>query len=1077
MVVRTQSTPSFRLVRSPIPAAPPPVLDADQLRVVQHDRGVLRVLAGPGTGKTTTLVEAVAHRVLERDIPVGQHLLLTFSRPAAGQLRDRVTARLQRTISEPIARTFHSYAYGLVRRAAVLAGDVPPRLLSGSEQDVTLRELLAGRLADGTDEWPVALSAAVQTQAFADELRDLLMRAIERDVWPDRLAELGHQHGRPDWLVAADILQEYFDVTSLQAPGAFDAAELIQRASWELQQNPELLQAERAKRRRIFVDEYQDTDPAQVELLKLVAGSADELVLIGDPDQAIYAFRGAEQSAMADIDLHFGSLAGTVRTERRGQLEFSAPVDTVTLPTCYRSGPALLEASRRVSSRLAGSSRHRRLRPAPDRPAGRVTAAVFGSASHEASYLASLLRRAHAEDGVPWSQMAVLVRSAGPAADTLRRGLAAADVPVGQPVQGALTDDPVVAHLLDLLLCVADPKSVTADDAEALLVGAVGRADPLQILRMRRHLRRVPDGPLSLAELITEPAALGWVPESARAPVQRVRAVIEAGTAAAANGASAEDVLWAVWQATGLAARLNRRSLAGHGDGARADRALDSVLALFIEAGKVSDRTPGSGVGQLYSWVSQLQITDAAARQRPNTADEVSILTAHASKGLQWQVVCVAGVQDGVWPNLRPQGSLLGADLLVDLLADRPAVSSGLLTERLAAERRLFYVAVTRASSRLVVTAVDSEDHQPSRFIDELDPLPETVVQRPVTTSSRRFVLPGLVAELRSALVDPAGLLAAEPRDEAEPELEQPPAEQIAAVAADQLARLAEAGVPGAHPRDWWGRAPLSSTAPIRAVTAGPVPIRPSKFEAYLDCELRALLTELGATDATDTVAAGLGTLVHSVAEQAPPDATVDQLTELLERGWSRLDFGAPWHASSERARAQRMLVELAQWLTSSRVELQLIAKEAPFAVTIGDARLTGKVDRLERDEHGRLVVIDLKTGKSKPTEKEVAVHPQLAAYQVAVEEGGFQPVTGQESAESGGARLVQLSAATTRGNTQEQPPLRSADDPGWVHAELARIAEVLRGNAVTASPGKVCDRCPVRACCPVQDDGRQVTQ
>src|SRR6476646_3696155 len=279
--------------------AAPPLLDAAQLQVVRHDRGVLRVLAGPGTGKTTTLVEAVAHRVIERDIPVEQHLLLTFSRPAAGQLRDRLTARLRRTISEPIARTFHSYAYGLVRRAAVLAGDVPPRLLSGSEQDVTLRELLAGRLADGTDDWPVGLSAAVQTQAFADELRDLLMRAIERDVWPDRLAELGHQHGRRDWVVAADILQEYFDVTSLQAPGAFDAAELIQRASWELRENPELLQAERAKRRRIFVDEYQDTDPAQVELLKLVAASADELVLIGDPDQAIYAFRGAEQSALA----------------------------------------------------------------------------------------------------------------------------------------------------------------------------------------------------------------------------------------------------------------------------------------------------------------------------------------------------------------------------------------------------------------------------------------------------------------------------------------------------------------------------------------------------------------------------------------------------------------------------------------------------------------------------------------------------------------------------------------------------------------------------------------------------------
>src|SRR6185437_14806137 len=172
----------FRLVRAPRPAPPPPDLDADQLRVVEHDRGVLRVLAGPGTGKTTTLVEAAVRRV-QQGVPVEQLLLLTFSRRAAGQLRDRLTRRLQRTIAEPVARTFHSYAFGVVRRAAVLAGDPPPRLLSGSEQDVTLRELLAGRLADGTDEWPVALSAAVQTQAFADELRDLLMRAIERDVW------------------------------------------------------------------------------------------------------------------------------------------------------------------------------------------------------------------------------------------------------------------------------------------------------------------------------------------------------------------------------------------------------------------------------------------------------------------------------------------------------------------------------------------------------------------------------------------------------------------------------------------------------------------------------------------------------------------------------------------------------------------------------------------------------------------------------------------------------------------------------------------------------------------------------
>jgi superfamily I DNA/RNA helicase/RecB family exonuclease len=1050
------SEPAFRLVHPHLQAPRVPVPDADQQRVIDHDLGVLRVLAGPGTGKTTALVESVVERVSRRGVPVENILLLTFSRRAAGQLRDQVTARLQRTLSEPVARTFHSYAFGVVRRAAVLAGDPPPRLLSGSEQDVTLRELLAGRLADRADAWPAELSAAVHTQAFAGELRDLLMRAVERDVSPQVLAALGAKHHRPDWVVAADVLREYLDVTSLKAPGAFDAAELIQRASAELRHNAELLAAERRQRRRIFVDEYQDTDPAQVELLKLIAAGADELVLIGDPDQAIYSFRGAEQSAMADIDLHFGWLPGTPRPEPEpvGQLQLSTPVETVSLTQCRRSGPVLVAASRRIAARLSGPAQHRALVSAPDLSPGTVEVAVFGSASQEAAHIASVLRRAHVEDQLPWSEMAVLVRSVGPAADSLRRGLVAAGVPVGQAVRGPLIDEPVVAQLLELLRCVADPAAVEPEAAEALLVGAVGRADPLQVLRMRRHLRRAPAGPLSLADLVVEPGALALVPAAVRQPVERLRAVIDAGvTAAAVPGCSAEDVLWAVWQASGLSSRLNRRSLAGGPDGARADRALDAVLALFVEAAKLADRSPGSGVDQLRDWVHQLQITDTGAGRRAVT-DEVSILTAHASKGLQWQLVCVAGVQDGVWPNVRQRGSLLGSDLLVDLVAHRARVSSGLLAERLTEERRLFYVAITRASRALLVTAVDTDDAQPSRFVEELDPLPETIEARPVATASRSFLLPGLVAELRAVLVD---------ENASEDEL---------AAAAEQLARLAEAGVPGAHPSQWWGRAALSTDAPIRPRSLGPVPIRPSKFEAYSDCELRALLMELGATDATDVIAASLGTLVHWVAEQAEPDATVADLTELLEQGWSRLDFGAPWHAVTERARAQRMLAALASWLVQSRSKLTLVGREQPFTVQIGDAVLSGKVDRLERDHAGRLVVIDLKTGKTKPSQKDVAAHPQLAVYQLAVAEGAF---TGGEPVEPGGAQLVQVGAASP--GPQAQPPLRDFPDPGSVAAELARIAAVLRGNTVTAQPGKACSRCLVRGCCPAQDDGRQVTQ
>jgi RecB family exonuclease len=211
------------------------------------------------------------------------------------------------------------------------------------------------------------------------------------------------------------------------------------------------------------------------------------------------------------------------------------------------------------------------------------------------------------------------------------------------------------------------------------------------------------------------------------------------------------------------------------------------------------------------------------------------------------------------------------------------------------------------------------------------------------------------------------------------------------------------------------------------------------------------------------------------VAEQAPPEADLPALTRLLDKGWSALDFGAPWHAENERLRAESMLTELAGWLRESRSRLTLVAKEAPFAVTIGDAKLSGTVDRLERDEQDRLVVIDYKTGKSRYADKDLPQHPQLAAYQVAVTEGGF---TDGRPAESGGAQLIQLGKPNGRsGVSQAQSPLADQPDPDWVQRQLGEIAQALRGHSVQASPGKSCERCLVRASCPAQDDGRQVTQ
>src|SRR5262245_3017440 len=212
-------------------AAPAPRLDEAQQRVVDHKGGPLLVLAGPGTGKTTTIVAAVAERVERRGIDPGRILVLTFSRKAAGELRDRITARLGKTTSEPLALTFHSYAYALVRREFVLAGDQPPRLLSAPEQLLEIRRMLRGEITDGGKNWPGDRRPALATRGFAEELRDVLMRAAERGLDGKALRQLGRVSGRDDWVAAGAFLDRYAARFDLAPVPAYDYAEIVRIAA------------------------------------------------------------------------------------------------------------------------------------------------------------------------------------------------------------------------------------------------------------------------------------------------------------------------------------------------------------------------------------------------------------------------------------------------------------------------------------------------------------------------------------------------------------------------------------------------------------------------------------------------------------------------------------------------------------------------------------------------------------------------------------------------------------------------------------------------------------------------------
>ena len=998
------------------------------------------MLAGPGTGKTTTLVETAVARV-DAGVPVDDILMLTFSRKAAGELRDRVTARLARTVREPVARTMHSYAFGLLRIAAVRSAErgetvkTAPRLLGGAEQDVVVRQLLeGGRAAD----WPTALHPALTTDGFASELRDLIMRAKERGYDGPSLQALGSARGRPDWVAAGRFLEEYEEVNALDPAKGFDQAALIRAAINALEADPQLLAAERARRRRIYVDEYQDTDPAQVQLLQLLAEGADELILVGDPDQSIYAFRGADEAAIAHVDDHFG------RTGR---------IPVLALTTCRRSGPVLLAATRRVAAKLPGRGEQRALVPLAGIDPGRVEVRVFRSSSEEAAYVANELRRAGLGTGevpaLPWSRMAILVRTTG-AVGTLRRALVTAGVPIAvRREELALAEQPVVAMLLDVL-AYAIGRPMTDELAEGLLTGPIGGGDSLLLRRLARAVRQVqglePTARVSLAPVVTDVLGAAVLPERVRRPVLAVARTLHAARAAAADGGNAETVLWAAWSASGLGPVWERGSLRADAVGAAANRDLDAALQLFAEAAAFVDRLPYETPAGFEQHLRAQQIPGGPLSRGGGVSEGVEILTAHASKGLEWDFVVVAGAQEGIWPDLRRRGTLLGTEQLVDaadgVVGPDPASSA----KQLAEERRLFYVAATRARHRLLATAVSGEEEQPSRFLDELMP---TENERPLTRLPRAAHRSGVVAHLRTVVCDPA-----QPAD-------------ARAEAAGLLAELAAAGVPGADPDDWWGLAPPSTEEPVR-VGEELVRVGPSRIESFIDCELKALMELLGVRDG-DFKAAELGTLIHSIAQSAD-GRSIEELQAELDERIGDLDFGAPWMAANERERAHGMLDVFVEWLEGSRGEFEQVGTELSFTVEVGGAVLSGRVDRLEKDAAGRLVVVDLKTGKNKPANAKIPTMPQLGAYQLAVEHGAFAG----HGSESGGAMLVQVGASGKP--EQRQAPLAEAEDPDWARAQVEHVVRVVRGSTFTARHNERCRVCDVRTTCPLQDEGGQVT-
>ena len=746
-----------------------------------------------------------------------------------------------------------------------------------------------------------------------------------------------------------------------------------------------------------------------------------------------------------------------------------------------------------------------------------------------------------------------------------------------------------------------------AQSAITLLTSRLGGASSMDVRRLRQRLRSIelqsgghrPSDDLLLGALL-HPETLPE--EGVGRAVHRIAAVLSAGRKALARPESTStEVLWALWEASGLEKTWVAQSRGAGPDADAAHRNLDAMIGLFEAADRFDEQMRGAGAEQFLDFIDAQDLPMDTLAARGVRQDAVEILTPALAAGQSWRTVYVCGLQEGTWPNTTVRGSLLSTGDLVDLCDARlrqraqqaeqqpgeseqpvPPARIRSYPERVRDTRhdelRMFAVAATRASARLVLTAVRNDDQAPGEFFDFV--LPTDAVgdstDVPITRVRRPATLRSLVAELRRTLVEESmnamraedAQHGAQMHNAPEEDALTPEASAYRLDAASRtLARLANAQAPGAAPDEWWGLLPLSSTEllfahspadhaeldenhgedgeshaeePAEEPAENPgrrtIALSPSRLETIHSSPLDWLVSAARAEAQTD-LSRSLGTLIHAIAEEYPT-GTLEELQTALDERISSLGVPArkddetdeeyrervPWESYALYERAKRMILRLSYYYRQHMGDAgwQNLGVEGSFAVRVPvpfdpagevgelDALLTGRVDRLEgtapaEDGTRRYAIVDLKTGKSKPSGSEMETHPQLAAYQIAVEAGAGEQLEERYRAEaaaleageslpdarpqeleytgytgrSGGAALVQLGASgvndESKTRLQVQPALTEHDS--WAAELVQHAAELIAGSQVQARHREGGYGCRLPEICPICTRGRQVTQ
>ncbi|MET7967861.1 UvrD-helicase domain-containing protein [Micromonospora sp. NPDC005305] len=1068
-----------RLLRLPAPTR-------EQAAIIAAPVEPLLVVAGAGSGKTETMAARVVWLVANSYVRPEQILGLTFTRKAAGELAHRVRTRLDQLIrrlgrqgrdphadplvGEPTVSTYHSYAGRIVTEHGLRAGYEPTTRLLTEASRWQLVDLLV-RNYDGdmseVDRMPSTITDAVL--ALAGELDEHLVDPDELAAWTGRFfAEVQSRPGRvyADVRKALQLQRTRLKLLPLVRAyarrkddfEAMDFADQLARAARVARDHPAVGVIERDRFRVVLLDEYQDTSHAQVVLLNALFGGGHPVTAVGDPCQSIYGWRGASAGTLDRFPTEFARTDG-------------APAEVLSLTTSWRNRPEILGVANALSVplRAAGArvpELHAALSvrdPIPHRSpggraAGTVHSALLETYADEADWIAdSVLAAWRGAAGMPEAlpehipahrrpTTAVLVRlrSQIPA---LEAALRARGLPVDVVGLGGLLDTPEIRDVVCSLRVLADPTDGAA--LLRLLTGARWRIGPRDLVALHRRARAIArarrevtgdDGPeitvdaLDEATLVEALADLGPAQAYSAEGYARLRSYgMELALLRYRLDQSLPELIADIERTIGLDVEVAvRAGRDGAGDAGLARAHLD---ALGDVAARFSGETPGATLAGFLAYLAAAE--DEERGLTPGEVEvvegAVQILTAHAAKGLEWDVVSVAGLTRGVWPGpVRNSDHWLGglgvlpfplrgdADGLPELglsgAEDQRGVARAVedFTDAWRAhdereERRLAYVAVTRPRRLLLCSGYwwgegTKKFRGPSVFLREVHdaclaggdghlvdawaPEPAGDAVNPTTETVLRAEWPAdPLGARRPALAEAAALVR---RCLADPE------------AARREEALLATAVTGAPAEDADTRAPAEDAEVTRW-----------RREADLLLAERAELARRA--EAVEVELPGHLSVTQLVALRRDPEALARTLRRPMptepnpyaRRGtafhtWLEQRFGADRlldvdelpGAADEDAAPDDALTELQErFLASEWADRVPVEVEVPFATVIAGVVVRGRMDAVFARPGGRFDVVDWKTGRQPAGREADAAAVQLAVYRLAWAELAGVPV------------------------------------------------------------------------------------